>query len=46
MLIPADELKDAFIHGITEPWELAEYFNVTEDYIQKAYRYYKDNNYI
>ena len=44
MLIPADELKEAFSHGITEVWELAEYFNLTEDYIQKAYRYYKDNN--
>lgn len=43
-LIPADELKDAFIHGITEPWDLAEYFNVTEDFIVKAVEYYKNNS--
>lgn len=27
-LIPLDELKEAIHNGITEPWELAEYFNV------------------
>lgn len=45
-LIPADELKNAFSYKITELWELADYFNVTEDFIKKAYDYYKENDYI
>lgn len=40
-LIPEDELNDAFEHGIVEPWDLAEYFNVTEDFIKKAVEYYR-----
>lgn len=35
-LIPKDELKSAADSGITEVWELAEYFNVTEDFVKKA----------
>ena len=45
-LIPADELKNAFDKGITEVWELAEYFNVSENFIKKAFEFYKINNYI
>ena len=45
-LIPADELKYALSHGITEVWELAEYFNVSEDLIRKAYEYYKNNKFL
>lgn len=41
-LVPKDELNDAFEHGIVEPWDLAEYFNVTEDFIRKAVEFYKD----
>lgn len=41
-LIPKDELIDAFEHGVTEPWDLAEYFNVSEDFITKAVEYYKN----
>ena len=40
-LVPLDELHSAFHRGITEPWELAEYFDVPEDYIQRAYNYYQ-----
>ena len=40
-LIPEDELNDAFEHGIVEPWDLAEYFNVTEDFIIKAVEFYR-----
>lgn len=39
-LIPAEELKQAVKEGFTEPWELAEYFGVTEDFMRKAMRYY------
>lgn len=42
-LIPLDELKEAFHNGITEPWELAEYFNVTDKFMAEAIEFYKDN---
>lgn len=41
-LIPKDELQAAFEQGYTEPWDLAEYFNVTEEFISKAVNYYND----
>ena len=41
-LVPKDELKEAVAHGITEPWDLAEYFDVTEDFIKKAVKLYGD----
>lgn len=41
-LVPRDELMAAFARGRTELWELAEDFNVTEDFIKKAYKYYDD----
>lgn len=40
-LIPKDELNDAFAHGIVEPWDLAEYFDVTEEFIRKAVEFYR-----
>lgn len=40
-LVPKDELNEAFEHGIVEPWDLAEYFNVTEDFIKKAVAFYQ-----
>lgn len=39
--IPKDELQAAFEQGYTEPWDLAEYFNVTEEFIIKAVNYYR-----
>ena len=41
-LIPQDELKAAVNSGFTEPWELAEYFNVPVPFMQKAVEYYKE----
>lgn len=41
-LVPADELTDALRSGITELWELADYFCVTEDVIRFAYWVYFD----
>lgn len=39
-LIPWPELKEAILSGITEPWELAEHFCVTEPFIVWAIEYY------
>lgn len=39
-LIPRDELEKAFQKGYTEVWELAEQFNVTEDFIRIAAKEY------
>lgn len=39
-LVPFDELKEAFSLGIHEPWELAEYFDVSEEQIENAIHYY------
>ena len=41
-LIPFHALHDALKSGITERWELAEHFNVTEDYIDKAHKLYEE----
>ena len=43
-LIPKDELQAAFEQGYTEPWDLAEYFNVTEGFIIKAVNFYQLGN--
>lgn len=40
-LVPAAELREAFSSGVVEVWELAEYFDVTEDFIRKAIEIYK-----
>lgn len=39
-LVPEDELIEAFESGILEIWELAEYFDVTEDFMVKACEFY------
>lgn len=39
--IPFDELISVLRHGITELWAVAEFFNVTEEFMQKAFRYYE-----
>ena len=39
-LIPRDELNDALQKGYTEAWQLADYFDVTEEFIKKAGAYY------
>lgn len=42
-LIPKDELQKAVKNGIIELWDLAEYFDVSEDFIKKAIEYYRYN---
>lgn len=39
-VLPYDDMLSAMRSGCTEPWELAERFTVTEDFIRKAYAYY------
>lgn len=40
-LVPLDELKTALANGITEPWELAEYFGVPEPFLRQATAFYE-----
>lgn len=43
-LIPQEELDKAVEAGCTQVWELAEYFNVTEDFMKKAICLYTYGN--
>jgi len=43
-LITVEDLDDAIAEGCTEVWELAERFDVTEDFIRKAVCYYVHGN--
>lgn len=41
-LIPFEELQEAFSNGVIERWELAEYFEVTEDFIDTVIQVYQN----
>lgn len=41
-MLPFEDMLEAMQSGYTEPWQLAEYFNVTENMIRKAYTYYTE----
>ena len=41
--IPRGAFFDALEHGITEIWQLAEHFDVTEDFMRMAADYYIEN---
>lgn len=43
-LVPAEEFERVLECGTVEIWELAEYFNVTEDFILKAAEIYRVKN--
>ena len=43
-IIPVESLDEAVAAGYTEVWQLAEYFDVTEDFIKKAVCYYVHGN--
>ena len=43
-LIPVDDLDEAVADGCTEVWELAERFQVTEEFVKKAVCYYVHGN--
>ena len=40
-LVPFDELMTSVNNGMTEAWDLAEHFNVTEEFIKKAFDIYQ-----
>lgn len=39
-LLPKARFIEAFNNGLTELWQLAEEFSLTEDFIRKAYNYH------
>ncbi|MBC2871250.1 ImmA/IrrE family metallo-endopeptidase [Bittarella massiliensis] len=39
-IIPRQYFNDAINSGVTEPWELAELFNVPQRFVEKAVEYY------
>lgn len=39
-IVPYRRLKEAIFSGCTEPWELAEQFGVTEEFLRSAIEYY------
>ena len=44
MLVPQDELAAACLQGYREPWELAEYFGVTEFFLRNALEFYRNSS--
>lgn len=42
-LVSKDELEDAVCNGYTEIWELAEYFDLPQDFMVKVVCYYEGN---
>lgn len=40
-LVPYEDLMEALQDGITEVWELAERFDVTEDFIRTVFKHYE-----
>lgn len=43
-LVPEEKLETAIACGITEIWDLAEWFGVTEEFMRKAMCWYKNGN--
>lgn len=43
-LIPKDKLDQAVAEGYTDLWQLAEYFEVSEEFMKKAICWYKFGN--
>jgi len=43
-ILPKERMLDAFKNGLTEKWQLAEEFSVTEEFIVKAFNYYFQQN--
>lgn len=41
-LVPKDELKDAINKGMTEVWELSEFFEVPFLFMKEVFRFYKE----
>lgn len=41
-LVPLEELKQAIQAGITQPYELAEHFEVPEEFLRKSLQFYRE----
>lgn len=41
-LMPKRSVEEASRTGVTQPWQLAEHFGVTEDFARMALKFYKD----
>lgn len=46
LVLPYEELLAACEKGNTEVWQLAEYFDVTEDFISRAFEIYRNMGYV
>ena len=46
VLVTVNDFKQAIQKGLYTLYEIAEYLNVSEETVQFAYNYYKNNNYI
>ena len=42
MFLTVEDFREAFASGYTEPWELAEYFDLPEPDVRKAFSYWHD----
>lgn len=42
--LPPEQLAAAMAHGCTEPWQLAEYFDLEEDLIRQCLHYWQENH--
>ncbi len=40
--LPFDELRAAMRMGLTEPWEMAEWYDFPEEFIRRALAYYRE----
>ena len=40
--IPVHEILNCLRMGLTEPWQMAEYFNLDEDFVEKALHYWTE----
>ncbi|MFV0552900.1 MAG: ImmA/IrrE family metallo-endopeptidase [Anaerorhabdus sp.] len=46
LVIPINQLKECIVNGITEKYEIAEYFNITEEFVERVYYIYKNKGLI
>lgn len=41
-ILTEEDFREAFAAGYTEPWQLAEYFDLPEQDVMKAFSYWRD----
>lgn len=46
LLVPIDELKNCVAKGLTEKYELADYFNITEEFVERVLYIYRNKGLI